>query len=117
MPCFVAVPILLVAKTEKFREYWMIYRGPGFLVVMGFGSLSNPSPPSQQDVFHTLSVSFCVRGGDGQGAKSYDREKAWPSIYHSNAFLMLTRRTLRIMIDIEVGLGMSDKKIIPRKTE
>jgi hypothetical protein len=28
------------------REYWMIYRGPGFLAVLWFGSSPTPFPPS-----------------------------------------------------------------------
>jgi hypothetical protein len=27
------------------REYWMIYRGPGFLAIVWFGSFPPPSPP------------------------------------------------------------------------
>jgi hypothetical protein len=55
--------------------------------------LANPSPPflplSHQQVFF-LSHSYCVspvdlteRSGGGRGAKSYNREKAGPSINHS----------------------------------
>ncbi len=68
------------------REYWMIYRGPGFLAAVWFGF--PPSPFCGQQVV-SLSQSFCVslndgrRGGCGRGAKSYDGEKAWPSINQS----------------------------------
>ncbi len=34
------------AGSDKFREYWMIYRGPGFLAVVKFGSKPTPYPPS-----------------------------------------------------------------------
>ncbi len=66
----------------------MIYRGPGFLTVVWFGS--SPTPFSREQVV-SLSQSFCVSPDelidgwvDGQGTKSsYDGEKAWPSINHS----------------------------------
>ncbi len=75
------------------KEYWMIYRGPGFLVVKSFGSSPTCSPHypvSKLSIF--LSLPVCRRssivtwdgGGGGGGAKSCDRQKAWSSIYHSN---------------------------------
>jgi hypothetical protein len=75
------------------KEYWMIYRGPGFLVVKSFGSSPTCSPyypVSKVSIF--LSLPVCRRssivtwdgGGGGGGAKSCDRQKAWSSIYHSN---------------------------------
>jgi hypothetical protein len=52
----------------------MIYRGPGFLAVVRFGSSPNPLPLLDQQVV-SLSQSFCVlpveltdRGGGGRGA-------------------------------------------------
>jgi hypothetical protein len=65
------------ACTSLNREYSMIYRGPGFLAHL-----------SREQVFH--SQSYCVspaeltdgRGG-GRCAKSYNREKALPSINYS----------------------------------
>ncbi len=59
-------------------------RDSGFLAVVRFGSFPLPTP-RQQDV--TLSLSSCVspvqltngRGWGGEGAKSYDGEKAWSS--------------------------------------
>jgi hypothetical protein len=72
------------------REYWMIYRGPGFLAVV-YNSAPHPplSPLSSPSLF--LSLPVCRRsslltewgGRGGRGAKSYDLEKAWPSINHS----------------------------------
>jgi hypothetical protein len=65
------------------REYLMIYRGPGFLAVVLFGS--SPCTP----FVVSLSQSSCVspveltNGRGGRGAKTYDDEKAWPSINHS----------------------------------
>ncbi len=40
------------------KEYWMIYRGPGFLSVVWFGSLLTPFPTHQQLV--SLSQYFYV---------------------------------------------------------
>jgi len=37
------------------REYWMIYRGPGFLAVVWFSSSLTPLPPSS--VQHVVSLS------------------------------------------------------------
>ncbi len=64
----------------------MIYREPGFLAAVCFGSSPTPSPLS-------VSHSSCVAGraywlergdvGGGRGAQSYDGEKAWSSINHS----------------------------------
>ncbi len=62
----------------------MIYRGPGFLAFVWFGF----SPPLSHQQVVTLSQSYCMspvehsngRGGGGGGGKSYDRDKAWPSI-------------------------------------
>jgi hypothetical protein len=53
-----------------------------------------PLPPIPSASCLSFSVFLCVtseltdgRGGGGwRGAKSYDREKAWPSIYHSLLF-------------------------------
>jgi hypothetical protein len=74
-------------------DYWMIYRGPGFLAVIWFVSsptdlphLPSASCPSFSVFLHVLPVKLTyVRGGKGVGweAKSNDREKAWPSNNHS----------------------------------
>jgi hypothetical protein len=76
----------------KTREYWMIDRGPGFLLVVWFGSSPIPFPPpslSRLSLF--LSLPVCRRsslptgggGGGARGAKSFDREKERFSINHS----------------------------------
>ncbi len=39
------------------REYWMIYRGPGFLAVVSLGSSSTPFHISCEQI---VSLSFCV---------------------------------------------------------
>ncbi len=69
-------------------EYWMIYRGPGFLVVGWFASTPtfSPSPVSKLDQRHTgrLKMTPCWQGGrSGRGAESCDHKKAWFSMHHS----------------------------------
>ncbi len=75
------------------REYWMIGRRLGFVVVVWFDSFCSPSSPPLLAV-NCLSFSVsCVspvqltdgRGREGGGgtAKSYDGEIAWSSINHS----------------------------------
>ncbi len=68
------------------REYWMTYRGPGFLAVVRFGS--SPTSSVSLPIAICLSVFLCFvdraywqerGGGDGEGAKSYGGEKAWSS--------------------------------------
>ncbi len=64
----------------------MIYRGPG-----SYNSANRP-PLAPHHLPSATCLSFSVflsslltgeGGGGGRGAKSYDREKAWPSINHS----------------------------------
>ncbi len=70
----------------------VIYRGPGFLAVVWFGfshTPFSPSPVSKMSLFlnlHGVAGRAYLQGrgwGGGQGAKSYDPEKACPSINHS----------------------------------
>ncbi len=71
-------------------EYWMIYRRPGFLAIVWFGSSPIPFPLSRQQVV-SLSHTSCAssvhrafwREGGGGVVKSYDKEKAWSSINYS----------------------------------
>jgi hypothetical protein len=62
-------------------EYLMYYGGPGFLT-------APPFPPSKLDRRHTgrLRKRDSLLTGEGEeereGAKSYDSEKAYPSIIH-----------------------------------
>ncbi len=71
------------------RECWMIYRGPGFLVVLRCGSSTNPSSPLPSEArpethMKTEKERHLLHGRvDGGGAKSNDGEKAWSSINHS----------------------------------
>ncbi len=69
------------------RDYWMIYRRPGFLAVVDFGS-----SPTHLSSASCLSFSFflCVAGraywrggGVGEEPNAYDNERAWSSINHS----------------------------------
>jgi hypothetical protein len=67
----------------------MIYRGPGFLAFVWFG-FPQPLPLPAASCL-SFSVFLCIarraywqengEGGSG-GAKSYDGEKAWPSLNH-----------------------------------
>jgi hypothetical protein len=59
----------------------MIYRGPGFLAVVRFGSYPSPSPHL---LFMQSSCVFTggIGGRSGGGLKSYDGEKAWSSMNH-----------------------------------
>jgi hypothetical protein len=74
-------------------EYWMIYRGPGFLGAVWFDSSPTPYPPLQSASCLSFPVILCVPnrahwrerwvGGGGREAKSDDCEEVWPSINHS----------------------------------
>jgi hypothetical protein len=64
----------------------IIYRDPGFLAVVWFGS--SFSAVSSTDETHRRlrkrdKLLTVGGGGDGRGAESYDRKKAWYSINHS----------------------------------
>jgi hypothetical protein len=62
----------------------MIYRAPGFLAVVLFGSSPTPFLHLSNNLPLFLCLPVCRRSslltgrgvGDGRGAKSYDREKA-----------------------------------------
>ncbi len=60
------------------REYWMIYRGTGFLAVVWFGS--SPTFP-QLSLF--LSLPVCPRQVYLWGRGEEQNHKAWSSINHS----------------------------------
>ncbi len=71
------------------REYWRIYREPGCLAVVWFGSSPTPPPPPVSELDLRLKgrlkrESTCwlerVGGWGGRGAESYNGEKAWSSI-------------------------------------
>ncbi len=77
-------------RRVRTREYWMIYRGQSFLLVIWFGSSPTTfptSPLSKSFLFLSLPVRrrpslLRGRGGEmgGRRTKSYEREKAWPTI-------------------------------------
>ncbi len=77
LPCLIVGPLFC-------REYWMIYGGPGFLAVVWFGS-TPPSPLSNLDRKTEKERQLAEERGweVGEGAKSYNGENAWSSIYHS----------------------------------
>ncbi len=58
------------------REYWMIYRGPGFLSVVWFGS--NPSPLSSACCL-SFPIFLCVAHrlltGEGRGWRGWGRSQ------------------------------------------
>jgi hypothetical protein len=99
------------------REDWMIYRGPGFLAIVLFSSMPNPSPPSlviMLSIF--LSLPMCCRsrllagkGGEGgRGAESYDRKKAWSSIINRSILSGRGRRQNEIKAESLLGsVGIS----------
>jgi hypothetical protein len=70
----------------------MIYRGPGFPAVGRFGSSPTPFSPNLplasclifSAFLYMLPVELTDERGGGGGAKSYDGERAWPSINHFN---------------------------------
>ncbi len=65
------------SHSASLREHWMIYRGPGFLAVVWFGSLPNPSPLSNLSLF--LSIPACRAGRaycwEKGGRKGWRRSK------------------------------------------
>jgi hypothetical protein len=77
---------MLLASGVSGREYWVIYRGPGFRL------LAHPLPPSLVSRLNRLHTGrlrkrknlLKVEGkGGGRRAKSDNLEKALPSIKHS----------------------------------
>jgi hypothetical protein len=54
-----APSLMYKTRLETPSEYWMIYRGPGFLAVVWFGTSSVPSPVSKLSLF--LSLPVCRR--------------------------------------------------------
>ncbi len=70
-------------------EDWIIYRGPGFLPVVWFGSTLTPSPLSPQKA-HTGRLRKRGKLLTGEGVRGwawsriiYGRKKEWPSINYS----------------------------------
>ncbi len=87
------------------REYWIIYRGPGFLAFLWFGSSPTPSPPvSKFDRRHTGRFSnkdkLLTGRGEGWGGESkIIRRRESLVIYKSfNALWSTTAELETIMI-------------------
>jgi hypothetical protein len=57
-------------------EYWMIYRGPGFLAVVWFGSTPTSFPPLPSPTCFSFSVLLCVASPAYWG----ERGRAWSRI-------------------------------------
>jgi hypothetical protein len=63
------------------KDYLMYSRGPGFLASCKICLFPLPSPPPVSKMSLCVSpVELILKGGEGEVAKSYDGEKAWPSI-------------------------------------
>ncbi len=82
--------VIILRRWYFNSEYLMIYRGPGFLAAVWFGSSLTPgqqlvSLSQSSGVFPVqLTAGRGGKGvGGGGGAQSYGREKAWPSRNHS----------------------------------
>ncbi len=90
-PSFPALSISSSLWIFQNKEYWIIYRGPGFLAVLWFGSSPTPYSPSlsvsstgdtREDKRDNLLTGEGGRGGWARG-KSNDRKEALSSINHS----------------------------------
>ncbi len=79
----------LIGQSLSTREYWLIYRGPGFLSYVQLGSSTIPATVSKLSFFLSLPVGCWsnLLTGEGErsvgGAKSYDGEKALSCILKS----------------------------------
>ncbi len=97
--CTIDVQFIVFSRRwQKYvgRDYWTIYRGPGFLAVVRLDwLLPYPSPLSSQQVVSLFQSSWVAyraywweRGmGGGARYKSYDSEKSWSSINHAILFV------------------------------
>ncbi len=74
---------------RRHREYWMIYKGPGFLAVVLFGSSSTPFPRfpvSKLSLCHFLPLrcrSILLTGGGWGRSQIISGQKSWSTINHS----------------------------------
>jgi hypothetical protein len=85
-------PLRQVIDRYTPREYLMYYGVQGFIIVIWFGSFPIPHPLLLSASCLSFSMFLCRRsieltdgtggGGEEEGAKSYDGEKAWSSLIH-----------------------------------
>ncbi len=71
-------------KYLSIREYLMIYRGPGFLAVVWFGSTPIPYPPLPSTICLFFSVFLCFAD------RAYCRER-WGAFWTKTNLGLLTR--------------------------
>ncbi len=95
------------------REYWMVDRGLGFVVIVWFGSYCRPSTPPPLLAVNCLSFSVScmspdhlLTGEEGKGcggeAKSYGGEKAWSSINRSILWSRWIQWSLAFCISLRI---------------
>ncbi len=82
------------------RQYWMIYRGPGFLSVEWFGSSPAPFFPHSRQQVVSLSQSSCVSPVELTDGREWARRRiTWPreslNLYKSFHTLFLPTWTER----------------------
>ncbi len=119
-PCWVVIVLLRIyifiaplLKKQKemgyFREYWMLYRGPGFLADAWFGSSPIPSAHSPViKLFLFISLPVCHRTSllSGEGRRGWwrsqiiDCEKAWSSLHNSFNTSLFTKS---VVMEVVVG--------------
>ncbi len=92
------------------REYWMIYRGPGFLAVVWFGS-SSLLPPfpafclqvvSLSQPFWVSPVSSLLTGGGGRGWSRSEITRRRESLVFYKAFITIWLPLSWLVISINV---------------
>jgi hypothetical protein len=108
-------------------EYWMIFRGPGFLAIVWFDSSPAPSPSlflqqvrtgvaTHRKTEEERQVAKLLTGGGtgGWGAKSYDGEKAWSSINHSYSLVVTCNSSIHVHTEWYTNLKMRVTGSYPR---
>jgi hypothetical protein len=100
------------------REYWMIYRWPGFLAVEWFGSSHSPPLLLRSSSCLSFSVYLCVavraywRERGGGNLKLYAGKKAWSSTNHSILYGQLFRGFPYYFCLMIEGFGFGSGSII-----
>ncbi len=99
-PLFICLIVHQRKEGEESGQQWGMSEGiecftedQAFLQSNDSGPRPPPSRPLSRQQITSLSQSSCLSpveliltGEGGRGAKSYDRERAWPSINHSILF-------------------------------